>query len=455
MDAEGRVAILLGDHKKAVIAMAVPIIISLLVAEVNTVADRAWCSGLGVGAIATISVARPIYNVYVGLGSGLGVGAAAVISRYIGAGRPSDASQGAVQAIILAILFGIALTPVMFLLQPGLLEIIGSEDIQDSTMSYLTNYTLCLVIIILNGVIGGILNGQGAAHLSTTMMMVLAVSNIILDPVFIYILDMGIVGASVATMVATVLSMLVGIRFLLGRRTYLRFERRMMRPEMGHMGVISKAGVPQMLEYLVVFGMDAVLNMIVISCGGSEGLTIFSTPDAIVCLMIVPAMAIGSALVTVASSAYGQRDLVRMRKAFFFSVRLTLIISVILVIIAELIPGAIMNMFTFSDEMEELRPELVHTMRILAIYAPFFSMNPVCSGLMQAMKYPQRSVAMAIIRNFILIGLFLYAAETSLEAICWSLDIGHVIGATLILLLTLFTYRKVRSGWDSTTSSTV
>ena len=455
MDAEGRVAILLGNYRKAVIAMAVPIIISLLVAEVNTVADRAWCSGLGVNAVATISVARPIYNVYVGLGSGLGVGAAAVISRYIGARRPKDASQSAMQAIFLAILFGIALTPIMFLLQPGLLEIIGSEDIQDSTMSYLTNYTLCLVIIILNGVIGGILNGQGAANLSTTMMMVLAISNIILDPIFIYGLDMGIVGASVATMVATVLSMLVGIRFILGRRTYLRFDRSMFRPEMNHMKVISKAGVPQMLEYLVVFGMDAVLNMIVISCGGSQGLTIFSTPDAIVTLMIVPAMAIGSALVTVASSAYGQRDLERMRKAFFFSVKLTLAISIALVVIVELIPGVFMSLFTFSDEMADLKPELVHTMRILAIYAPFFSMNPVCSGLMQAMKYPQRSVVMAIVRNFILIGLFLYAAEISLEAICWSLDIGHMIGATLILLLTFFTYRTVRDGWKSTTAETV
>ena len=86
MDAETRVATLLGDPRKAVVAMAIPIIISLAVAEINSIADRAWCSGLGVEALAAISVVRPIYNVYVGLGSGLGVGAAAVISRNIGAG---------------------------------------------------------------------------------------------------------------------------------------------------------------------------------------------------------------------------------------------------------------------------------------------------------------------------------------------------------------------------------
>ena len=127
MDAETRVATLLGDPKRAVIVMAIPIMLSLLVAEVNSLADRAWCSGLGVEALAAISVVRPMYNVYVGLGSGLGVGAAAVISRSIGAGRKEDASVCAVQAIIIGLLFGIALTPLMYLVQPGLLDVIGSD----------------------------------------------------------------------------------------------------------------------------------------------------------------------------------------------------------------------------------------------------------------------------------------------------------------------------------------
>ena len=225
---------------------------------------------MGVEALASIAVVRPIYNVYSGLGAGLGVGAAAVISRYIGAERPSDASSGAIQAIILAMIFGIILTPIMFLLQPGLIELIGSEDIQDSTVAYLTNFTVCLVLIMVNGTIGGILNGQGAANLSTAMMMVLAVSNIVLDPIFIYILDFGLVGASAATMVATSLSMLVGIGYIMSRRTYLRFDRSVLRFQSEHMRVITKAGFPQMLEYLIVFGMDAILNMIIISCAGSD-----------------------------------------------------------------------------------------------------------------------------------------------------------------------------------------
>ena len=445
MDAETRVETLLGDPKKALVAMAIPIILSLLVAEVNSIADRAWCSGLGVEALAAISVVRPMYNVYVGLGSGLGVGAAAVISRNIGAGRKGDASVSAVQAIILGLLFGIVLTPILYLLQPGLLDVIGSEDIHDVTMSYMTCYTLSLTIIITNGVIGGVLNGQGAAGLSTMMMIVLAVSNMILDPIFIYGLGMGITGASTATVIATVLSMLLGIRYMFGRKTYLRFDRSMVRVDTGQMRSIARAGIPQMLEFVVIYAMDMVLNMIVISCEGSEGLTLYSTPDAIVCIMIVPAMAVGSALVTVASSAYGQRDIARMQESFRFALKFGIGMVLLSVVIVELIPSVFMGLFTYSDEMSALRPQMVEYMRILAIYAPMFSMTPICSGYLQAMKYPTFSVAIAIVRNLILIGLFLIAATISLTAICWFLVLGHFIGATIISLVTYFTFRHVRA----------
>ena len=449
MDAETRVATLLGDPKKAVIAMAIPIMLSLVVAEVNSLADRAWCSGLGVDAIAAISVVRPMYNVYVGLGSGLGVGAAAVISRNIGAGRKKDASSCAIQAIIIGLVFGIALTPILYLVQPGLLDVIGSEDIHGVTMSYMTCYTLSLAIIVANGVIGGVLNGQGAAGLSTTMMIVLAVSNMILDPIFIYVLGFGITGASMATVIATVLSMSLGLWYMFGRKTFLRYDRSVLGFDLSHMRSIAKAGIPQMLEFVVIYAMDMVLNMIVISCAGSEGLTIYSTPDAIVCIMIVPAMAVGSAVVTVASSAYGQRNIARMQEAFRFSVKFGIGMVLATVILVELIPSVFMSLFTYSGEMAALKPQMVDTMRILAIYAPMFSMTPICSGFLQAMKYPSFSVIIAVVRNLILIGLFLIAATISLTAICWFLVLGHLIGAMIIITVTFFTFRHVRAGMAS------
>ncbi len=442
MDAESKVTTLLGDPRRAILAMFLPILLSLMVSEVNTLADRAWCSGLGVDAIATIAVVRPIYNVYVSLGSGLGVGAAAVIARKIGAGRSGEASSCAIQSLLLALVICLIVTPLMYISQSPLLDLVGSDDIHGMCMDYMTIYTLCITLIMMNGVIAGILNGQGAAKLSTAMMLTLAIGNMVLDPIYIYVLDMGIVGASAATVTATVLSMALGIYFLVSRYTYLSFGRGSVHGDGAHMREVARAGIPQMLEFVVIYGMDAVLNMIVIMCAGSEGLTIFSTPDAVVQLMIVPGLAIESALVAVASSAYGQRDPERMVQALKYSVKLTVGIILVLVLLVELMPSVFMMPFTYSGEMADLRPQLNDTMRILALYAPMFALTPVCSAFLQAMKYPTYSVVIAIVRNLILIALFYIAAQISLTAICWFLVLGHAIGVAIILTVTAFTARR-------------
>jgi len=453
MDAETRVATLLGDPKKAVVALALPIILSLIVAEVNTLADRAWCSGMGVEALAAVALIRPIYSVYMGLGSGLGVGAAAVISRYLGAERPKDASAAAIQALLIGFIFALILTPILYFTQSPLLNMIGSGDINDDALAYMSCYTLSLVIIVANGVIGGILNGQGGTGLSTIMMVILAISNMILDPIFIYGLGMGLAGASVATVIATVISLSVGLWFMIGKRTYLNFSKESLRLDRAQMRAIYKAGIPQMLEYVIIYAMDMILNKIIIDCAGAEGFTIFSVPDAVVFIMIVPSMAVGAALVTVASSAYGQMDIQRMKEAFRFSVIFGIGVVLSLVIIAELIPSVIMMPFTYSEEMIPLRSQMADTLRILALYAPLFSMTPLCSGFLQAMKYPTFAVIIAIVRNFILIGLYLIAAQISLTAICWYLDLGHVIGAVMIITVTYFTFRYVRARMEDGTAT--
>jgi len=436
MDAEGRVEKLLGDPRKAIVYMAVPILIALLVAQVNVLVDRMWCSGLGVDCLAALAVAAPIYNVFVGLGSGLGVGASAVVSRMIGAKRKEDASACAAQSLVFALAFGLACTPVVVLIQGPLFQAIGAEDVMGLSMDYMTPFSLSILLLVLNGAVSGILNGEGATTQSTIMMMVLAFSNMVLDPVFIYWADMGIAGASVATVVSTLMSFLLGSYFLFSRKAYLGFSRRSFRFDGSHMKSVVVAGVPQMLEYCVLYGMDAVLNYLVIVCAGSEGLAIFSTPDRVIEAIVVPAMAVGSALVPVASSAYGQRDPKRMSAAFRHSVKAGILSVALLSLVLMIFPEQIMTMFTYSDATSSYRPAMAEAMTILALYAPLYSFNPLCSGYLQALGHPEVSVVCAVIRNAVLITFFYIAGQFSLQAIFWALFFGHAVGAAMILIIT-------------------
>ncbi|MBE6517599.1 MAG: MATE family efflux transporter [Thermoplasmata archaeon] len=441
MSSNRKVDILLGDPKKAIIAMAIPIMVALFVAEINTVVDRAWCSGMGSDTLAAVAVVRPIYNVLVGLGTGLGVGASAVISRNIGAGKDGNAKSGCVQTIILAAAIGLVLTPILLILQPYILSALGANDVIDESAAYMNVYSTFVTLIILNGAIGGILNGQGASTLSTAMMVTLAASNIILDPMFIYVLDMGVMGASLATIVATTISLLLGLYFIHGRRTYLQISKSDMRWDRIQSRAIMTAGFPQMLEFIVLYGMDAVLNFLVIVCAGTDGLTIFSTVDGLIILMTVPAMAVGSALVPVASSAYGQKNIVRLNKSFRYALIMGIGLVTALILVLELFPEQLLYLFTYSDNMEAYRPEMVHLLSFMCLYMPLFSFNPICSGYLQAVKHPNYSVVMAVVRNLILITFFWIATSYTLDAIGIALIAGHFVGMTLMCTLTYFTSR--------------
>ena len=445
MTAEERVSILLGNPRKAVLVMAVPLILSLLVSQVNVLADRAWCAGLGDDAMSAIAVVTPVYMTVVGLGSGIGVGASAVISRMIGAHNKEKASSTAVQSVIFGLLFGLVLTPILLLGQSDLLAVLSKDNILGITEDYMLPYTLFTIVIVFNGVIVGILNGQGATQYSMYLTVIQAVMNIVLDPIMIYGLDMGIQGAAVATVIATMVSVAIGTLLIVSKRTYLPVSRSSLHYDRGCMHLLLLAGIPQMLEYAVLYFMDAVLNCIVLmSPEGSHALTVYSVPDNLMRLVVIPAMAIGSALVPVASSALGQKDMGRMRQSFRFSLLAGVLSVFVLSMAVELFPDQCLYMFSYSGEMMDNRPEMVRILRVMCFYIFFFAFTPICSGYMQAMGHPNRSLILALYRNALLIAFYWIAIQQDdLVAIGYALVCGHSIAAMTILAVTILTDRQV------------
>ena len=205
-----------------------------------------------------------------------------------------------------------------------------------------------------------------------------------------------------------------------------------------------------MLEYAVMWSTNIILNCIVLmSAEGSHALTIYSVPDNLMDLIVIPALAIGSALVPVASSALGQREKPRMRKSFGIALKLGIAAVFILAIFVELFPEQFLFIFTYTGEMLDNRGEMVRILRIMCPYVVFFAFTPLCSGYLQALGHPSRSVIMALWRNLILIIFFLIALPYSVEAIMVALVVGHIFGAISIMIVTLYTEKKVFKKLDN------
>lgn len=443
MSADKNTSVLLGDPKKALIHLAIPIIFALIVAQANVIADRAWVSRLGVDAMSAVAIVAPIYNILVGLGTGLGVGVSAVISRYIGSGDTEKAKKSAIQALIILLVFALVLVPVMVVIGNSLMDALAPDQHTGDSLAYLNVYSFSIAPIMLVGVLGGIMNGQGASRNYSMMMVSLAVSNIILDPIFIYVFDLGVMGAAVATVVSTFIAIGVGLCMLQSGRLLVGIDRSMIGFDKTSFFAVLTAGFPQMLEYVIMYGFDTVFNYYVVKAAGSVGMTVFSAVDSITLMAVVPAMAIGSAIVPIASSAYGQRDQNRLISTIKYGFIYAVSIEFVIVSLFQLFPEQALYVFTYSGEAAEHRQEMV-AIAWMAWYGMAYGIIPLCSGSLQAMRHPSYSVYLAVIRNTVNVSVLSVVWVNGLEAVAMVIICGMTLGAAMAVATMMLTYLRVK-----------
>ena len=248
--AEKDLGTMLGDPRKAVLTMSVPLIVSYLVVQANSFADASWCSGLGVDASSAVAAICPIYLILNGLGAGIGVGTSAVVSRRLALGRRGSADGAAASALAISLLMALACIPAMLVLLDPCISWLGADDIREECASYILPVIALSPFNVLSGTLAGTLRGEGAARKTMLMMSAAAVANMVLDPLLIYGLGMGLFGAGLATAASSAVSCAMCAFW------YLRGSL-VIRPGLSGISgqeaaTILRAGAPRAVEYFLV-----------------------------------------------------------------------------------------------------------------------------------------------------------------------------------------------------------
>ena len=413
MSSQDGVEVLLGNQRTAVIALAVPLGIALFIQQINSLVDSFWVSGLGSDHMAAIGIVSPLYAALVGVGGGLGIGISASISRFIGRGEPHSANRIAAQGLILTLIISMVLTTLLLVTAEPLLRLIGAGDTLYLCLEYAIPIYAGTLFVVMSGVMSGMLRGEGAAKRSMYIQTAGALINIALDPVLIYTFGMGVSGAAWATVIALAVTSLIPFYWYLFRKdTYVRIERKDFVKDRKARSDILAVGLPEMMELSLMYLFNILLNYFVIICGGTDAVAIYTTSWKIVALGVVPAQAIGGALVSVCSAEYGMRRFDAISDAFRYSIRITMLsmASVAILIIASAMPIAMV--FTTGDNTVHIRSELEHVLMIMALFAPFFALVYPSSSLMQALRKAGQAMVNTVFRNIILVSLFAAVAFT-------------------------------------------
>lgn len=436
MSSQEGVEILLGNQRVAVIALAVPLGIALFIQQINSLVDSFWVSGLGSDHMAAVGIVSPLYAALVGVGGGLGIGISASISRFIGRGEPQSANRIAAQGLILTLVISVVLTILLLITAEPLLGLIGAGDTLNLCLEYAIPIYAGTIFLVMSGVMSGMLRGEGAAKRSMYIQTAGAFINIVLDPILIYTFGMGVIGAALATVIALAITSIIPFYWYLFKKdTFVRIERKDFVNDKKARSDILAVGFPEMLELSLMYLFNILLNYFVIMCGGTDAVAVYTTAWKIVALGVVPAQAIGGALVSVCSAEYGMRRFDAISDAFRYSIRITMLsmAGVAILIIASAMPIAMA--FTTGENTIHIRSELEHVLIIMALFTPFFALVYPSSSLMQALRKAGQAMVNTVFRNIIITSLFAAVAFTvaDVEWIWYSLFIGETIGGFMML----------------------
>ena len=334
---------------RALLAMGLPTMIGMMINALYNLVDAYFVGGLGTSQMGAISVAFPIGQVVVGLGLLFGNGAASYISRLLGRGDRKTADQAASTALYSSIAVGALLILCTVVFLHPLLKMLGATE---SILPYAEEYTRIYVVFsifnVFNVTMNNLVTSEGAAKTTMFTLLAGAVLNIVLDPVFIYVLDFGVAGAAAATAISQIVSSLVYLGYILRKKSIFSFRIRACCFSKEIMSEILKIGIPTM-----VFQLLTSLSLSLINFQAKE------YGDSVIAGMgpVTRIISVGSLMVfgfmkgfqPIAGYSYGAKKYERLHEAIRLSIIWSTVFCVIYGVLASLFSANIISQFTKGD----------------------------------------------------------------------------------------------------------
>ena len=437
MSGEKDLEILLGEPKRAIRSMAWAFLFAMAVIEVNQFVDTFWVSGLGTASSSAVATVVPIYGLMMCAGLGIGVGATTSIAFRLGSREHDAANSLAANSLILGLILAIISSVIVAILAKPVIILMGAEDVLTESIEYLIPYILFSPALLCSSILGAVLRAEGAARKSTLLQISAAVFNMVLDPLFIYGLGLGVLGAGLSTAVSALLSLFLGFYWYASGRTIVKLGRSSFRTDRQAMREVLGVGAPKTVQSLISNFTDLVQRVFLIVAGGTNAVILYNFTWRYIGLVNLPGRACDSAMVPVCSAAFGQHDLAKMKTAYYYTMKIVVgvgaVASVLLFVLAE----PLITVLTLEDTMSALRPEFVWTLRVSVLLIPFSALMGIGSSMLQSLKKAKIPMNYYMLWGFLKLGMYAVAAYGlgSYEWIIYSMVIVHVFGGICLIYL--------------------
>lgn len=433
---------------KLLLKLALPTVAAQIINMLYNIVDRIYIGHIkGVGALALtgVGVCMPIIMIVTAFAALVGNGGAPRASIFMGKGENDSAEKTLGNCFTLQIIISVVLTAVLLIWNRDLLMAFGaSENTIEYAVSYMNIYAVGTIFVQLTLGMNAFITAQGFAKTGMLSVLIGAVANIILDPIFIFGFGLGVRGAALATIISQAASCTWVLLFLFGKKTVLKIRVK-------NMGLQKKIILPSIALGLATFIMQAsesvisvCFNSSLLKYGGDIAVGAMTILTSVMQFAMLPLQGLGQGAQPIISYNYGAKNVGRVKKAFWLLLKVSLSYAVLLWAFIMIFPQGFAGMFTSAPEL------LVFTKTALRIYTAclfLFGIQMACQMTFTSLGKAGSSIIVAVMRKFILLIPLIYIMpailrENKAVAVYMAEPIADFLAVTFTAILFFFQFRK-------------
>ena len=459
---------------KLIITMALPMIVSMLVQAMYNIVDSIFVAGVSYNAFTALSLAFPWQNLMIAVAVGTGVGVNALLSKCLGEGNYERANRVAGNSIVLAILsslvfviLGFTASEVFFEFQVKFSQGIAKEAVDEVIAAGKEYISICSILsigIFMQVCFERLLQATGKTKFVMISQMAGAITNIVLDYVFIKICGWGVAGAAYATVIGQCLGAALAAIFCVRFNKDIHFHIKYLKLSGKVLSAVYKVGVPSIIMSAIGSLMVFLMNLILIRFEGvgMDAVTIFGVYFKLMSMVFMPVFGLNNGIVPIIAYNFGAKLHERIKKTTDLSLIYATAIMAIGFLIMQIEPSSLILLMLNNFSLKNVTPEMqtlvdsigISAFRVMSISWLFAGASIVCSSVIQAVGKGVMSLMISLLRQLIVLLPVAYflSLTGNLNAVWWSFPIAEVVAlivSVIFLGLTIkFIKRYTESGKD-------
>ncbi|MBO5942175.1 MAG: MATE family efflux transporter [Bacteroidales bacterium] len=432
---------------------ALPAIIAQTAASLYNMVDSIFI-GQGVGplAISGLAVTFPLMNLSTAFGTLVGAGAAVMLSVLLGQKNYKAANKVLGNVVSLNIIIGLIFMAAALIFIDPILYFFGASE---NTLPYAKEY---ITIILIGNVITHVYFGLNAAMRSSgfpkkamALTIFTVVFNTILDPIFIFVFDMGIAGAAWATVIAQTVAMIVVLKHFSDKERAFHFEKGIFKLDMRVAKDSLAIGMGPFLMNAAACLVTLFINQQLRDYSGDLGIGAYGICNRLIFMFIMICMGLNQGMQPIAGYNYGAKQYSRVKEVFWMTAKLGTIVTCICFIIGMFFPRIAVGIFTHDEALMEMAS---HGLRILVIGFPIVGFQMIGTNFFQCLGMVKKSVILSLSRQILFLLPLLYALPLwhGASGVWMSFPVSDVLSAALtaILLRRLFKkFNRLQDGQEA------